>query len=80
LVISLPPWAAFLSRPRLCRFPLIILTLLVQLLFASGCVINNVIDQDIDHKMQRTQNRALLKKPSLHPLHLSMPCAWSNWF
>ena len=38
---------------------------------ASGCVINNVIDQDIDHKMQRTQNRALVKKTISVPIALA---------
>ncbi|MBF7682756.1 protoheme IX farnesyltransferase [Acinetobacter sp. B5B] len=33
-----------------------------SLVVASGCVINNFIDQDIDHKMHRTQNRALVTK------------------
>lgn len=33
-----------------------------SLVVASGCVINNIIDQDIDQKMERTRNRALVKK------------------
>ncbi|WP_436917580.1 heme o synthase [Acinetobacter schindleri] len=38
---------------------------------ASGCVVNNVIDQDIDQKMQRTQNRALVKKTISEPVALT---------
>ncbi|MBF7687009.1 heme o synthase [Acinetobacter rathckeae] len=42
---------------------LLLITLIgTSLVVASGCVINNFIDQDIDHKMQRTQNRALVTK------------------
>jgi protoheme IX farnesyltransferase len=33
-----------------------------SLVVASGCVVNNIIDQDIDQKMERTKNRALVKK------------------
>lgn len=32
-----------------------------SLVVASGCVVNNIIDQDIDIKMERTRNRALVK-------------------
>ena len=43
---------------------LLLLITLIGTIFvvASGCVVNNVIDQDIDQKMQRTMNRALVKK------------------
>lgn len=33
----------------------------VSLVVASGCVYNNVIDRDIDIKMERTRNRVLVK-------------------
>ena len=33
----------------------------VSLVVASGCVFNNVIDRDIDRKMERTRNRVLVK-------------------
>ncbi|WP_447510831.1 heme o synthase [Acinetobacter geminorum] len=53
----------FLAAQGSIDITLLLLTLLgTTLVVASGCVVNNVIDQDIDTKMQRTQNRALVKK------------------
>ncbi|AVZ04427.1 MULTISPECIES: heme o synthase [Acinetobacter] len=53
----------FLAAQGSIDILLLLLTLLgTTLVVASGCVVNNVIDQDIDTKMQRTQNRALVKK------------------
>ena len=53
----------FLAAQGSVDFLLLLITLLgTTLVVASGCVVNNVIDQDIDHKMQRTMNRALVKK------------------
>ncbi len=58
-------------------FLLLLLTLLgTTLVVASGCVVNNVIDQDIDQKMQRTQNRALVKKTVSVPVAL----AFTQWY
>jgi protoheme IX farnesyltransferase len=42
------------------NFQLLIATLIgLSLVIASGCVINNYLDRDIDEKMERTKNRAL---------------------
>ncbi|WP_029685744.1 heme o synthase [Tatumella saanichensis] len=44
------------------NFTLFLITLVgVSLVVASGCVFNNVIDRDIDQKMERTKNRVLVK-------------------
>ena len=52
----------FLAAQGSIDILLLLLTLIgTTLVVASGCVVNNVIDQDIDTKMQRTQNRALVK-------------------
>ncbi|WP_225181336.1 heme o synthase [Pectobacterium aroidearum] len=43
-------------------YPLFLAALVgVSLVVASGCVFNNVIDRDIDKKMERTKNRVLVK-------------------
>lgn len=53
----------FLAAQGRVDFPLFLYTLLgATLVVASGCVFNNIIDQDIDQKMQRTRTRALVKK------------------
>lgn len=53
----------FLAAQGQVDLPLLILTLIgTTLVVASGCVFNNIIDQDIDQKMQRTRTRALVKK------------------
>ena len=65
----------FLAAQGSVDFLLLLLTLLgTTLVVASGCVINNVIDQDIDQKMQRTQNRALVQKTISVPIALSYAC------
>ncbi|GAA5011702.1 heme o synthase [Acinetobacter puyangensis] len=53
----------FLAAQGQVDLPLLIITLIgTTLVVASGCVFNNIIDQDIDQKMQRTRTRALVKK------------------
>ena len=61
----------FLAAQGSVDFLLLLITLLgTTLVVASGCVVNNVIDQDIDQKMQRTQNRAMVKKSISVPVAL----------
>ncbi|MEB3752918.1 heme o synthase [Acinetobacter sp. MD2(2019)] len=53
----------FLAAQGAVDILLLLCTLVgTTLVVASGCVVNNFIDQDIDHRMERTQNRALVKK------------------
>src|SRR5690554_4950442 len=61
----------FVAAQGSVDFLLLLLTLLgTTLVVASKCVVNNIIDQDIDQKMQRTQNRALVKKTVSVPIAL----------
>ncbi len=61
----------FVAAQGSVDFLLLLITLLgTTLVVASGCVVNNVIDQDIDQKMQRTQNRAMVKKSISIPVAL----------
>ena len=61
----------FLAAQGSVDFLLLLITLLgTTLVVASGCVVNNVIDQDIDQKMQRTKNRAMVKKSISVPVAL----------
>lgn len=48
------------SRGNIDWWLLVVALLGTSLVVASGCVINNIIDQDIDIKMERTRNRALV--------------------
>lgn len=53
----------FLASQGSINVWLLLVTVLgTSLVVASGCVLNNIIDQDIDVKMERTRNRALVKK------------------
>ncbi|MEQ1346835.1 heme o synthase [Acinetobacter lwoffii] len=62
----------FVATQGSVDFLLLLITLLgTTLVVASGCVVNNVIDQDIDQKMQRTQNRALVTKAISEPVALA---------
>ncbi|OTG81921.1 protoheme IX farnesyltransferase [Acinetobacter sp. ANC 5054] len=62
----------FVAAQGSVDFLLLLLTLLGTLfVVASGCVVNNIIDQDIDAKMQRTQNRAMVKKSISIPVALT---------
>ncbi len=38
-------------------------------MIASGCVVNNIFDRDIDQKMKRTQNRELVQGQYQHRRH-----------
>ncbi|HZE86866.1 MAG TPA: heme o synthase [Methylomirabilota bacterium] len=53
----------FLAAKGHPNFFLLLITLLgISFVIASACVLNNYIDRTIDEKMQRTKNRALVKK------------------
>lgn len=60
-----------LAAKGVIDYPLFTATLIgVSLVVASGCVFNNVIDRDIDKKMERTKNRVLVK--GLIPLKVTL--------
>ena len=40
----------------------------IALVIASGCVFNNIIDQDIDRAMARTQNRVMAQREISNPM------------
>jgi protoheme IX farnesyltransferase len=53
-------WVASLTSRGHIEWLLMLFTLIgTALVMASGCVLNNYLDRDLDSKMERTQNRAL---------------------
>lgn len=52
----------FASKGEIDYWLLLALFLGSSLIIASACVLNNFLDQDIDSKMVRTKNRAMVKK------------------
>ena len=53
----------FLASRGNLHYPLLFATLMgIACIMASGCVFNNVIDRNIDKKMERTKTRALVKE------------------
>jgi len=53
---------ALASKGHLDFFSLFTMLLGLSFIVASGCVFNNYLDRDIDEKMARTRNRALVKR------------------
>lgn len=52
----------FLASHTTINLPLLIITIIGMIfVIAAGCVVNNIIDQDIDRLMERTKNRVLAK-------------------
>lgn len=53
----------FLGAKGEVHLPLLLFTLFgISLIIGSGCVLNNIIDRDIDGLMERTRKRALVNK------------------
>ncbi|CAL4324631.1 Protoheme IX farnesyltransferase [Buchnera aphidicola (Eriosoma grossulariae)] len=60
----------FLASKGNINYSLLFLTILgLSLVIAASCIINNIIDRDIDQYMNRTKNRLLVIKP--HFLYLA---------
>lgn len=52
----------FLASRGVINFPLLLATFIgIGLIMASACVFNNLIDRDLDKKMERTKQRALAR-------------------
>lgn len=47
----------------------------ISLIIAASCILNNIIDRDIDAIMQRTQHRILVQNKTILVLRTSMLCA-----